>query len=66
MGCVVQLYLFHTIGGTEGVLLVLMSSARLLCGHLRISVLHLVEGQLWSSSSFLMVAEHQWGQDLVL
>ena len=27
MGCVVQLYLFHTIGGTEGILLVLMSSA---------------------------------------
>ena len=66
MGCVVQLYLFHTIWGTEGILLVLMSSVRLLCGHLQISVLHLVEGQLWSSSSFLMVAEHQWGQDLVL
>ena len=27
MGCVVQLYLFHTIGGTGGILLVLMSSA---------------------------------------
>ena len=66
MGCVAQLYLFHTIGGTEGILLVLMSSARLLCGHLRISVLHLVEGQLWSSSSFLMITEHQWRQDLVM
>ena len=37
-----------------------------ICGHLWISVLHLVEGQIWSSSSFLMVAEHLWGQDLVL